>query len=126
MDETGAKPGEAGRYESNLPEYPGFIQFPYPFTLAHFRAWWELSIRPMKGKAKTETNVFVDDWPGAKELITRFGDWRIDGVSLADLQADNVPMEVVSWVTDCADDYIAPQLSQKKRLLLSIATWLEK
>lgn len=124
--DVGYQPGSPGRFEANLPSYPGYIQFPYPFTLAHFRAWWEMSVKPQKGKAKADTNLFVDDWPGAKELIIKYGDWRIEGVSLADLQADNVPMEVVSWVTDCADEYISPQLSQKKRLLLSIATWLEK
>lgn len=125
MDE-GYQPGQPGRYQSNLPGYPGYIQFPYPFTLAHFRAWWEMAIKPAKGKSKADTNLFIDDWPGARELITKYGDWRIENVSLADLQADNVPLEVVSWVADCADEYISPQLSQKKRLLLSIATWLEK
>lgn len=115
-----------GRYESSLVGYPGYIQFPYPFTLAHFRTWWELSVKPARSASKADTNIFVDDWPGARELIIKFGDWRIEGVSLADLQSDNVPMEVVGFVTDSADEYITPLLSQKKRLLLSINSWLEK
>lgn len=122
MDEL-IKPG---RFESTLADYPGFIQFPYPFTLAHFRVWWDQSIKPMKGKAKSDTNLFVDDWPGARELIVRFGDWRVEGITLGQIQEDNVPLEVVSWVSDCADEYISPMLSQRKRLLLSISTWLEK
>lgn len=115
-----------GYYRSELERYPGHIQFPYPFTLAHFRVWWEMSIKPLKNRAKAETNLFVDDWPGARELLVKFGDWKVEGVTLGQLEAGDVPLEVVSWVCDCADEYIAPLLSQKKRLLLSISTWLER
>jgi hypothetical protein len=115
-----------GKYECRVDGYGGFIQFPYPFTLAHFEAWWSLAVKPQKGKTRTEINLFVDDWPAARELLRKYGDWRVEGVTLGQLESDDVPLEIVSWVVDCADEYISPLLSQKKRLLLSIATWLER
>ena len=52
-------------------------------------------------------------------LLTEFGEWAVEGVPVGEAKADRVPLEVMSWVVDCADEYIWPQLSEKKARLLS-------
>lgn len=119
------KPKEAqkpGYYPSKLKDYPGYIQFPHPFTYRHFQAWWSKAVAPLKGLTKLDWEATNAEWQGAKELVLEFGEWAIQGVAIGDAREDSLPLEVISFVVDCADDYIAPLLAQKKMRWLSIVT----
>jgi len=108
-----------GYYESDVEGYPGHIQFPYPLILPQFKAWWKVAIEPLKTLSKLDFEHFDAEWQGAKVLLTEFGEWAVEGVPVGEAKEDRVPLEVMSWVVDCADDYIGPQLSEKKARLLS-------
>lgn len=111
-----------GRYDSPFEDHPGYIQFPYPMMFPHFRDWWKAAVEPLKNLTRLDFDHLDCEWQGAKKLITEYGEWAIQGVAVGDAKNDNVPLEVISWVEDCAEDYIWPQLSEKKRRLLSTVT----
>ena len=111
-----------GYYPSELEAYPGHICFPYPLTLPQFKVWWKASVESVKELTRLDFNSFNAEWEGAKRLLIEFGEWEIKGVPIGEVKADNVPLEVVSWVCDCAEDYIWPQLSSKKQRTLSTVT----
>lgn len=116
------KPGE---FRSDIPGHGGTIRFPAPFLHTHFEAWWKIAVEGKKGLNKLDLAYFNTDWEAARELIVKYGDWRIEGVTTGDLSTGTVPEEVVAWVLACADDYIAPRIALKKLLLPSIAALLE-
>lgn len=124
VDKNGSHP--PGYYEPdvdkypNLEKYPGHIQFPYPLELTHFKAWWKTAIESAKELTKLDWETFEGEWEGAKTLLLEYGEWEIKDVPRGHVKENRVSLELVSWVTECADDYIWPQLSVKKARLLSI------
>lgn len=119
---TAIKTEIPGRYESNLAGYPGHIQFPNPLRLAHFKAWWETAITPLKTLTKLDFDHAMSEWKAAAKLILEFGEWEIKSVPRGEVAADQIPVEVVNFVLECADDYIYPLLPEKKRQLIRTAT----
>ncbi len=118
-EEETIKGPKPGYYESHLKDYPGYIQFPYPFLYHHFKAWWEKAITPLKGMSRVDFKHADCEWQGAKELLLEFGEWAIEGVPVGDAKTDNLPFEVMSFICDAANDYITPKMSLKKQLGLS-------
>lgn len=103
-----------------LADYPGHIRFPFPLELPHFKAWWKAAIEAAKNLSKLDWDTFEGEWEASKVLLVEFGEWEIKGVPVGNVRENRVPLELVSWVTECADEYIWPQLSVKKARLLSI------
>ena len=99
-----------GRYESPLDDYPGHIQFPAPLMFRHVKEWWKLAIEEIVGKRGATFDVIAAEWYAAKRLILGYGEWAIDGVGRGDVEADEVPAEVINFVMNAADVYIYPKL----------------
>lgn len=115
-DESETRPGY---FDSPIAAYPGYIQFPHPFTLDAFGKWWKRAVEPVLD-AKTMAFASASwEWEGAKHLLLDHGEWAVKSISRDDVVENRVPLEVVSWVEDCQDAYIWPMLSQKKRRRLS-------
>lgn len=108
-----------GRFESPLPEFPGFIQFPYPLTLPHFKLWWETAVERMDGLNLTDYALFECEWQAAMTLVLEHGRWGIDGVPPGDVKNGQVHLGVAAWVIECAQDYVTPFLPPKQRLVWS-------
>ncbi len=113
---------QPGRYESPIEAYPGFIQFPYPFTYRHFQTWWKSGVEPIKKLSRLDFEAFNFEWEAVKRLLLDSGDWQIEGIKVGEVETDDVPMEVISFVVQSADEYIYPLLPAKKQLLLSTIT----
>lgn len=107
-----------GYFESPFEKYPGHIQFPYPLILPQFEAWWKAAIEPLKSLTRLDWGYSSADWAGAKVLLLDYGEWAIQGVAPGEAR-ERPPLEVVSWVCECAAAYLETQLSEKKMLLLS-------
>lgn len=115
-------PEHPGRYISPLESCPGYIQFPYPFMLRHFKTWWEAGVAPLKNQSPLDYSTFEAEWQGAKGLLLEYGEVSLANVVIGDIREDSLPMEVVAWMCDVTDHYVSPHLSLRKQRLLSIAT----
>ena len=111
-----------GYYASPLERYPGHIQFPDPLGLVEFTAWWKVAIHPLKNMDGFDLELFSFEWVGAKALLLEYGERGIKDVPKGKVKEDRVPLPVMSWVSDCADDYIFPQLPKKKQARLLTLT----
>ena len=99
-----------GHFESVLEDYPGYFELPFPFLDRHMKVWWKLAISPVETLSEYEYAYYTCDWNEAVELITKYGKWTVDGVPEGDLDTDNVPSDVKSWVMMAASLYIVPKL----------------
>jgi hypothetical protein len=113
-----------GRYEPEIEGYSGHIQFPHPMRLPHFKGWWEHAVEPILSKKRLDWDSLDFEWQGAKHLLLEYGKWSVEGEHCkpGDARNDDVPLEIWSWVIECADDFIYPQLPPKKLVRLSSLT----
>lgn len=108
-----------GRYTSPIEEYPGYVQFPAPMMLNHFRAYWEQVIEPLKKLTEVEWQTWQKPLDGALMLIAEYGDWQIEGIKIGDVRDGNAPLAIAEWLPVISRDYILPQLDPKQRRVVS-------
>lgn len=108
--------GKNGRYDSPIPEYPGFIQLPYPFMGRHYKAWMKAT-RAVLDAAPEEIESLPTfaEWAGATVLVEKF---QLEGLSNATLRGDgdDVPMIVQQWIKTAIASYLAEQFDVKNLL----------
>lgn len=105
--------GKNGRYDSPIPDYPGYIQLPYPFMGRHYKAWLKETRKVMDGKPEEVDSLpAFAEWAGAIALVEKFA---IEGISSADFtrDGDNVPMIVQQWIKTAIACYLAENFDVK-------------
>lgn len=113
MTKNEAKAGgenKPGYFVSELDEYPGWFQLPHPFLNRHIKVWWDIAVKPTKTLDRFDLEMYRGDYDAAVRLIRDYGEWHVDGVTLADLEGEDVPAAVFKWVSDAASGYIFPFL----------------
>ena len=108
-----------GRYESPLEKYPGFVQLPDPMMLHHFKAYWEIAVKPLGDLRPIDWDYWQFPLDGVIMLILQFGEWEIEGIPQGEVEAGNIPLEVAEWLLTIGRDYITPQLDPKKQRVVS-------
>jgi len=94
-------------------DYPGLdglsghIAFPEPFTLADFATWYNTLRQAYTGDS-SDDGALIRQFKAAMSIA----EWRVEGIAyeLVEKISDDLPMELISWVTDCADACIAPRI----------------
>ena len=108
-----------GYYPCRITGHPGHIQYPSPMTYPHFKVWWELSIESVKELVVGDFKYWDAQWEAAKQLILKYGKWEIESISRGDVEDNNLPLEVISFVRMTSEIYIYPKLSPAQRRLVS-------
>ena len=108
-----------GRYESPIEAYPGHVQLPAPCMLPHFKAYWDVAVKPLADLRPIDWDYWQGPLDGVILLIVDYGEWAIEGVPLGDVKAGNLPLEVAEWLLTIGRDYITPQLDPKKARVVS-------
>lgn len=108
-----------GRFKSELADYPGYFDLPYPFMNSHVKIWFADAITPLKGLTKLDYAYYEGEWEAAVKLITEYGDWQVEGVKVGELTTGDIPAAVSSWVLGEVSAYVIPFLPPKLRLLAS-------
>ncbi|MFQ5433846.1 MAG: hypothetical protein ACE5FD_03130 [Anaerolineae bacterium] len=98
---------QPGRFSRNG-NYPGFIQFPHPLMLNHLKTWWETAVTELKGKSPLDFDGVELELKAAVELVSKYGTWGIEGVTIGDAQDGNIPAEVATWLINTASVYMLP------------------
>lgn len=105
--------GDEGKFVSPFPNYPGYIQLPYPFMGRHYKLW----LRASRSHAKDAEDDIdklpaFGEWAGAVALILK---WAIEGVPEQDVSqsGDNVPVELQVWVRETIGEYLAWHFDSK-------------
>ena len=106
-------------FTSELESFPGNFSLPDPFLDRHMKAWWSKAIVPLKTTSKFDWERYEGEWAACISLITEYGVWNVEGVSIGDLQSDAVPSAVKAWVMGAIAVYVAPFLP--RGLLLQLA-----
>lgn len=104
-----------GRYESPYKRWPGYIQFPDPLELPHFEEYWNTAVKPLKNMTVLDWDRFNFEWIGGRHLLLEYGEWHIEGIPIGEVRNGRIPLELVSWVSDCASGYVFPKLSARQR-----------
>ncbi len=112
VEQLEAKQEEArrGHFESVLEDYPGYFELPHPFLDRHMKVWWKLAIDPRDNWTPLDFEYYDGEYKAAVKLITEFGKWAVKGVPKGDLDSDNMPSDVKSWVMLVGSLYIFPKL----------------
>lgn len=106
-----------GRFVSEIPGYPGHFSLPHPFLDRHMRLWWQTAFEDVRDVSRIEYEAYNAEWNAAAALIRDFGEWSIENVPPGDLDTDNVPMVVKTWVMAKASEYVYPFLMPKQKRL---------
>jgi hypothetical protein len=112
-------PENPGRFHYSDDKYSGYVQFPAPVMLPHFKAYWEKAIKPQADRAPMEWEYWQAPVDGAILLIAEYGEWAIEGVPVGDAKAGDIPLGVSEWLTAVGRVYMYPQLDPKKLLVVS-------
>ena len=115
-------PQRPGYYVSPLEQYPGYLQFPVPLEYPHYKDWWIKTIQPLKEINKFDFARIDLEWEGAKLLLLEWGTWGLSNISPGKVKANQVPIEVVNFVREAADDYLYDLISPKDLRLLFMST----
>lgn len=113
-DEKTLRKGELGYYDSPLPDYPGYIRLPHPFTGQFYKAWWRAATPVETVPPKDIENLdLFKQWRGAQAIVW---EWKLEGLAPGqiDASADQVPLSVLVWLDTVVAAYIADHLSLKK------------
>lgn len=91
-----------------LADMPGHIAFTDPFTLADFGKWHD-ALRQAFDKSDDEGGSLLRQFRAALAVISEW-DIAVFGLEQATAVSDDLPMELISWVTDAADSCIAQRI----------------
>lgn len=97
-----------GYFESEIDEYPGSFTLPHPFLDRHMRCWWDAAFLQRKGIDALDYDYAECEWKAVVALITKYGEWKVKGVPVGDLEGDGMVMEVKRWVMMEVDNYVYP------------------
>ncbi|MCI0726424.1 MAG: hypothetical protein L0332_06835 [Chloroflexi bacterium] len=101
-----------------LSEYPGDIRFPKPFTYGDYKKWFRSAFSNgssgSNGSGPTPADVLLAQYRAAYEVVSA---WNIRNVPKAAAAPEvngkpneDIPMEIVSFLVEMADMYIAPKI----------------
>ena len=101
-----------GRFNSPLPDYPGYVVFSYPFVGRHYKAWLKATRDKGTADDPLDSLTAFAEWRGAVALVQ---EWAIDGVPKSDVTPDGavVPVLVMSWLRVAASLYLAGHFDPK-------------
>lgn len=116
---------------SPLDAYPGQVQFAWPFTLRHYKAWLDANkgrgedgeqVRVWAARRQTESEgeerpLIYDaaDWAYVLALVDLSGLENLPAGCQTDASGLATPYEVASWLIPLAIDYLNERLDPKKR-----------
>lgn len=124
---------EAGDKYAGLESVPARLIFPFPFTLGHYKKYEDaLNLRDLGGAdIEAIENSYLDRQYRATLAVAQIeeGEWGDvpggdDRFGLQNIDPDDprTPLAWISWVTDCADNYIM----SKRKLETQQAVWARR
>ena len=112
------KENENGRYPSPLEDFPGYVRFAEPFVGRHYRLYYSTFNRAEKDQYDNSPRMRL--WRGALAVegdTKIISEWSLTGPSGpierpdSKNMGDDVPLEVITFVAQSVDDYIAGKLN---------------
>lgn len=98
----------------DLAAYPGHVSFPQPFTFGDYKQWFRLVAAPRQKMTQPPDpfDLLMLQYKAAHALTVA---WEIEGCAREEVDPNQVsedalPLALVSFLVDAADDCIGPQL----------------
>ena len=109
---------EKGKFVSPFKEYEGYIQFPYPFTGAHYKTWLKVSREEMKDLGEIER---LPHFVELRSAIALLQDWKLEKCSRIEVATceEVLPLKIQVWLRAALLTYLNEQFDLKNLPKLS-------